>query len=61
MADERYYCIICKIPTEYIPELDQYSCGVCEQMFTREEVTPGNLIRPPLETILRNMLPENGR
>ncbi len=55
MLDERYYCLACKIPTEYIPELEQYSCGRCERMFTKDEVLPGKLIVPSLEQILKDL------
>lgn len=36
--EERFYCSICQVPVEYAPEIDIYTCGQCEGMFTRDEV-----------------------
>ena len=45
--DERFYCVTHKIPVEYIPELDLYTCGRCETTYKKGEVIPARLLEPP--------------
>ena len=53
---ERYYCLTCRVSTEYLPEIELYSCGNCEQVFKREEVLPERFIVPSLEQILQDLI-----
>ena len=50
--DERYYCVVHKIPVEYVPELDLYTCGRCEVTYKKEEVIPARLLENRLEDMM---------
>lgn len=52
MTDERYYCVVHKIPVEFVPELDLYTCGRCEVTYTKEEVMPASLLEMTADSLI---------
>lgn len=52
MSEEKFYCPECTGHVEYVPDLESYTCGSCEVVFSSDDVLRGTGLLEAIATEL---------